>query len=86
MDIDECGYYIDDTDVNIDNRDSITTELRYDDSPHDVFIVDTRFAAQLVLNAIENSGIHQSHIDAAEGMLESIVEMLNDPSQFMKRR
>lgn len=46
--------YIDDTDVVIDNRNSHTTEIKYKDEPDVIYSVDTRFAAYIALNALEN--------------------------------
>jgi hypothetical protein len=48
-------YYIDDTGVETDNRDLRTTELRYEDIPNTTFTIDTRFALEIVTNALENS-------------------------------
>ena len=47
--------YIDDTDVELDNRDICTTELYYKDLPNDIFVVDVRFALQIVADAIQNN-------------------------------
>jgi hypothetical protein len=46
--------YIDDTDVEIDNRDLTWTDLRYKDQPDILVSVDLRFALELIKNAIEN--------------------------------
>lgn len=46
--------YIDDTDVTIDNLERTTTELTYEGST-EVYSVDTRFALELVRNALENA-------------------------------
>jgi len=48
------SYYIDDTDVTMDNRDISETILTYKDLPGIEFVVGVRFALEIVKNALEN--------------------------------
>jgi len=49
------NFYIDDTGVEVDNRDIRTTVLRYEDEPDYSFTVDIRFVLWLVFNALDNA-------------------------------
>ena len=71
-------YYIDDTDVSIDNRDLRTTELTYKDVPSQLFIVDTRFALQIVEDALENAMTARAYKDTgAEKHIAALYALLN---------
>lgn len=67
--------YIDGTSVAIDNRDNTTTELRYADRPDVVFSVDTRFALEIVENALANRG--ETFEKEAEPHIKALSELLN---------
>lgn len=74
----ENVIYIDDTDVEIDNRDLGETELRYKDQPGVVYSVSIRFAFELVKNAIENHHDELSVETTALDVLERALGCFDD--------
>jgi len=74
-------FYIDDTNVEIDNRDLRTTNVQYE-GRRERFIIDTRFALSLVENALENN--MSSALDyqlQAAGQIAALYKLLNEPAE-----
>ena len=71
-----ADFYVDDTDVEIDNRDLRTTNIQYGGSGLR-FIVDTRFALSLVENALENAMPGEQYQDVARSHIAALYRLLN---------
>ena len=74
----EKVFYIDDTDVTIDNRDIDGTNLRYKELPGIVFSVSVRFAFEIVINAIENAGKIDDKTNEALQIVEAAISSYDD--------